>query len=502
MQIRKYRSLMILALTGLLFTFFATLRPARPVSAETETEPPQVIIYIFWGDGCPHCAKAKEYLEMLDRTFSQVEIRSFEVWDNQENQALFYEMAQAFDFSPRGVPTIFIGDYHWEGFGDSTSEQIEEVLQYCLQVNCKDAGEGIYQPSQLTEITLAPTSTVEPSPTLTPNAETTLEPVASITESQPSSTSTPTPAALAAPIISNNKNANTIKLPLIGEIDLTTQSLALSTAIIAFVDGVNPCSIWVLSILLSLTLHTGSRRKVIIIGLVFISITALVYVLFIAGLFSLFTYISFLGWIQVVIALLALFFALVNIKDYFWYKEGISFTIADDKKPGIFQKIRKVMDSSQTLWGLLSATVVLAGGVSLVEFSCTAGFPVLWTNLLAAQGVSGAHFIFLLLIYMLIYQIDELAIFFVAVFTLKSSKLEEKHGRVLKLIGGTLMLTLAAVMIVDPTIMNSVGNSLIIFGIAFAVAMLVLLVHRIILPAFGIWIGSEDASHKKQKARH
>ncbi len=97
-----------------------------------------------------------------------------------------------------------------------------------------------------------------------------------------------------------------------------------------------------------------------------------------------------------VIALVALFFGLVNIKDYFWYKEGISFTISDSKKPGIYQRMRKLVDASQTFWGLAGATVVLAA-VSLVEFSCTAGFPVLWTNLLVSQKVTALTFILLLL---------------------------------------------------------------------------------------------------------
>lgn len=116
-------------------------------------------------------------------------------------------------------------------------------------------------------------------------------------------------------------------------------------------------------------------------------------------------------------------------------------------------------------------------------------------------------FVLLLLLYMLIYQIDELGIFLVAVFTLKSSKLEEKHGRLLKLIGGMLMLALAVVMLVHPAWMNQVSSSLIVFGIAFAATGLVLLVHRKLLPQFGIRIGSElsSGSHRqtrKHKPRH
>jgi len=153
--------------------------------------------------------------------------------------------------------------------------------------------------------------------------------------------------------------------------------------------------------------------------------------------------------------------------------------------------MRDVLNAGDSWGAIIAATLVMAAGVSLVEFSCTAGFPVLWTNLLAAQGVDGGTFSLLLLLYMVIYQVDELAIFLVAVLTLRSNKLEEKHGRVLKLVGGTLMLALAGVMLIDPGLMSSVSSSLWIFAAAFGAAGLILLVHRRILPAFGIRIGTE-----------
>jgi len=123
---------------------------------------------------------------------------------------------------------------------------------------------------------------------------------------------------------------------------------------------------------------------------------------------------------------------------------------------------------------------------------------VLWSNMLSAQGVETGEFVLLLLLYMLIYQIDELVIFFVAVFTLKASRMEEKHGRILKLIGGTLMLTLAGVMIFNPNLLNDLNSALVIFAVAFGMTALILLVHRKILPAFGIWIGTEKNSKNKR----
>jgi hypothetical protein len=159
--------------------------------------------------------------------------------------------------------------------------------------------------------------------------------------------------------------------------------------------------------------------------------------------------------------------------------------------------MRKLMDASQSYWALAGGTIVLAAGVSLVEFSCTAGFPVLWSNLLVSQNVSGWLFVLLLLVYLIIYQLDELGIFLVAVFSMKASKMEEKHGRILKLIGGVLMLFLAGVMLIKPSLMNDISSTLIIFGVAFIVTLLILFLHRWLLPRLGIKFGSESVKPKK-----
>jgi thiol-disulfide isomerase/thioredoxin len=294
-------------------------------------------------------------------------------------------------------------------------------------------------------------------------------------------------------------HSNVINIPFIGRVNLDQQSLLMSTVLIAFVDGVNPCSVWVLTMLLALVIHTGSRKKILLIGIIFLTVTAGIYALFIAGLFTLFTFVSFMTWIQVAVALVALAFAVINIKDYFWYKEGVSFTISDEAKPGLMRKMRNLISTEKSIWGLIGATIAMAAGVSLVEFTCTAGFPVLWTNILVASGVETMQFVGLLLVYMLIYQLDELAIFLTVVFTLKASRMEEKHGRILKLVGGSLMLTLALVMLINPELLESLASSIYIFAGAFLGAVVILLVHRRLLPSMGIYIGTEIGSRKPRR---
>jgi rhodanese-related sulfurtransferase len=420
-------------------------------TADKAADANKAVIYLFWGDGCPHCAAEKPFLEELAQRYPALTVRMYEIWYVPENQDLFKKMAAAYDFEPGAVPTTFVGAQHWEGFGESLKAELEAAVAACLDKGCPDAGAGIV-----------------------PGVAAASAPAGS------------SPAAEApAP------KSNRLELPLVGMVDLDTQSLTVSTLLISFVDGFNPCSMWVLSMLLALTLHTGSRRKVLLIGLEFITITAGVYGVFILGLFSMLTIVSFLPWLQAGVSVLALVFAIVNIKDYFWYKEGLSFTISDKDKPGIYQQMRRVLASSDSLWAMLTATAALAVGVSLVEFSCTAGFPVLWTNLVSAQKITPLHFAALLGLYLLVYQLDELGLFFAAVFTLKAVRLEEKHGRILKLVGGMLMLTLAIVMLVRPALMNNLVSSVLIFGVALAGVGLVLVAHRRILPALGVRLGTE-----------
>jgi cytochrome c biogenesis protein CcdA len=228
-----------------------------------------------------------------------------------------------------------------------------------------------------------------------------------------------------------------------------------------------------------------------IVGGTFLLVTGAAYALFMAGLLNVFSYVGYLSWIQIVVAIIAGVFALVNIKDYFWYKKGISFTISDKYKPKIFKDMRGIMKGDKSLWQMVVGTAVLALGVVLIELPCTAGFPVVWTNILAQDGISGAAFYSLLGLYMLIYLLDELAVLFIAAWTMRTSRFEEKHGRMLKLIGGMVMLALALVMIIDPKLMSDISGSILVFAGAVAVSFLVMYLHRYILPKFGIIIGSE-----------
>jgi thiol-disulfide isomerase/thioredoxin len=404
-----------------------TLFSVTALAQETHT----AVLYLFWGEGCPHCASEKQFLESLTNDYPSLEVRSFEVFNHEGNRKLFSDMAKTFEQEARNVPTTIVGNVIWIGFSEAIAKDIENRVATCLEYQaCPD-----------------------PAQRLSGNAQAVFE--------QPS--------------------VAQLNLPFFGNIN-PNQSLLLTTTLIALVDGFNPCSLWVLSMLLAIVLYTGSRPKVFAIGLTFLLVAATVYALFIAGLFNVLAFVSYLPWVQVAIALLALLFAVINIKDYFFYKQGPSLTISDSQKPKIYKVIRSIVASDKTPPAMIGATALMALGVTLIELPCTVGLPVIWSGLVTQHNVGTTQFIFLLAIYMLVFLLDELIIFTSAVITLRVSKLEEKQGRSLKLIGGTVMLALALVMLIKPELMQNVIASLIVFALALLISVLVLFIHQAFSP--------------------
>jgi len=129
----------VILLTLLVLAFSAW--PVQALNAPQESEP--VIIYLFWGDGCPHCETAKPALRALADRYENVELREYEVWFNPENQTLFFEMAAQVGFEPRAVPTIIIADRYWEEYSKSLEAEMEEVIANCLQNDCPDPALGL-----------------------------------------------------------------------------------------------------------------------------------------------------------------------------------------------------------------------------------------------------------------------------------------------------------------------------------------------------------------------
>jgi hypothetical protein len=208
-----------------------------------------------------------------------------------------------------------------------------------------------------------------------------------------------------------------------------------------------------------------------LIGGIFVFFSGAIYFLFMAAWLNLFIYLGELRLITLVAGAIAVLIALVNIKDYFWFKRGFSLSIADDEKPKLIDRIRQLLrlDSITTV---IVATVILAVVANSYELLCTAGFPMVYTRILTLRSLPVESYYLYLLFYNLIYILPLLTI--VAVFTIKlgSRKLSEQEGMVLKLLSGIMMLMLGGLLIVSPESLNNIVAAALIIVASISVTWL------------------------------
>jgi len=98
-----------------------------------QTQANQVDLYFFEGQGCPHCAKMKSFLEGLKRDYQNLKVYDFEVYFNKENQSLFRKMAEAYGTDASGVPTIFIDN---EVIVGENFEKVKNAIERCSREIC------------------------------------------------------------------------------------------------------------------------------------------------------------------------------------------------------------------------------------------------------------------------------------------------------------------------------------------------------------------------------
>ena len=102
-----------------------------PMAAFAKTKP--IELYFFEGQGCPHCARMKSFVEGLKSDYPDLKVYDFEVYFNAENQALFRKMAEAYGVNSNGVPAIFIGE---EAIFGENFEMVKNAVEKCSREEC------------------------------------------------------------------------------------------------------------------------------------------------------------------------------------------------------------------------------------------------------------------------------------------------------------------------------------------------------------------------------
>lgn len=420
----------IMVMIGLL-AFQAAASPFT-VEAASSTAQRRVSVYLFWGEGCGFCEKEIRFLKDLQGKYPGLEVEMFEVWHNQSNLVLFEDMCRAYGLNRiPGVPTLFIGEDVVIGYGsdETTGKRIEELVKLCLSEGCLGPAEKLSTSTAVTSIKLTETVESVRSSALSGEEscrrEGTCE-ATSVVETSIRSRGQP-PSGGVKPI---------------GGLFLFTVSMGL-------VDGFNPCSIWVLCLLLSLLLHV-SRRRMTLVGGVFIAFSALVYLMFLEAWFTLNQVLKYIVAFRAVLGLAVVGVGVMGVKDFITSFKGVSLTIPKSVKPRIYEGMRRLLSQGSSTPILLSGVASLAFMVNAFELLCTAGLPAAYTQVLSSQTLPRMVYHAYLWVYALFYMFDELALLAVFAFTSKALKLSLWYGRLAKLVGGAVMVALGLALLIKP----------------------------------------------------
>jgi glutaredoxin len=433
----------------IILTFFAPLVQAGEKVLD---------VYFFYSQTCPHCAKQKPLMEYIDQRNKDVKVYSLEVTKNPQ---IWKEFLEKYQIPSQAVPRTFIGDKNFIGYTEIEGE-LEYNPVYRGYIGYQDQivkaieaelGHPINTPGRNQQVKLPWKIIFFPLLYLS---------------SYP----------LLKRQLHNEQRKRywfggliaTVIISLFFLITFTPDAaikqfaqglpFPLFVSTIALADGFNPCAFTVLIILLSLLSYTKSRRDMALVGSTFVATSAVMYFLFImlmilVGSVFLETY----GSIFMVIlgAIIALAGA-INIKDYFFFKQAFSLSLSEQQQVSIAKKARKITrnlqnsDNGKMFLAALGGTILLAIFVNIVELGCTAILPAVYMTTLIQYCQENIWFCFAFWtgIYALIYIIPLLAILLNFIYSFKSSRLSERQGRILKLLGGTFMLFFGLIMIFKP----------------------------------------------------
>ena len=232
-------------------------------------------------------------------------------------------------------------------------------------------------------------------------------------------------------------------------LSLDETGLPLFTLAVGLLDGFNPCSIWVLVLMISLLASMKDRMRMFAIAGTFVAVEGVVYFMFMAAWLNLFLLIGLSRLSEIVIAGIALLVGLINLKDFGFFGLGVSLSIPDTAKPDIYARIRQILQAKNLTAALIWA-FVLAILVQIVEFMCTSGFPMLYTRILTLKQLDSSRYYAYLLLYNLAYMFDDVIILILGIITLSQRRLQEKQGRWLKLISGLAMVGIAIYLLLKP----------------------------------------------------
>jgi len=370
----------------------------------------EVTVHLFYSISCPHCAEEKEYLNKLIEENYDIKLELYEVTTNINNNNLLDLVKTSLKSTNNYVPYTVIGETGMTGFSENTKAQIIHFIEKYQNEEYLDVVEEVIEKGKAIN----------------------LEKTEDLIKEQ----------------------YEKVTIPFLGEIESKKVSLPLISIVIGLIDGFNPCSMWILIFLISMLIGMNNKKRMVFLGLVFLITSALVYMGIMLSWLEVFKHIINESYIQYIIGLVAIGAAIWNLRSYYKSKKkevGCE-VVNDTKRKKIIKKIQK-FTSEKSLIIALIGIIFLAVSVNFIEFACSAGWPIVFTNILELNNLNSFESFMYILLYILFFLLDDIIIFTIAMVSFKITGISNKYSKYSHLIGGILMLLIGILMIFAPNIL-------------------------------------------------
>jgi hypothetical protein len=365
----------------------------------TQAQEKEIHLYFFHAQGCLTCAAEEAFLKTLLEADDSLILHSYEIAFDQENQAFVKEVSELLPTKITSTPSLVIGQEVIVGFIEgATDEAIKDQITFAKNNVIKDViGEVLG--------------------------------IVDVTDAQ----------------VTKNTMVN---VPFFGKVEAKSISLPIFAILLGGIDGFNPCAMWVLILLISMLFHLEEAWKKWLLGAVFLLTTAVMYLFFMVSWLNITLIFGSITWIRLLIALIAFAGAAFNIHRYFTTQPGCE-VMDDHKRKKISVRIRQIL--SEPMFALaIIGTMVLAISVNLVEMICSAGLPVLFTQVLSLNDLSSFEYGAYMVLYVGFFILDDVLIFVLAMKSSELSGMSSKYARTAHLVGGLIMVLLGILMILKP----------------------------------------------------
>lgn len=367
-------------------------------------EKKQVNVYLFHSNTCSHCKAEIEFLDEIQKEYENLKINLYEINDVKENKELMINIKEKLNIDSPMVPFTVIGDYYYIGYNDGVKDGIKNLIEKYTSEEQYDVIKDIIDGKDVSNFKI--------------------------------------------------KNGEINKISTVfGEIDPAKISLPILSVIMGAIDGFNPCAMWVLIFLITMLFNMENKKRMWALGITFLVTSALIYLVFMFVWLGVATkLLTTISWLKLLIGLVALIGAFINLKGFIKsiVKKDAGCEVVDNsKRKKIISKIKKYTSEKSFILAMLGV-MLLAISVNAIELACSAGLPVLFTNVLALNDVNFIEKCIYIFIYIFFFLIDDIIVFFVAMFTLNIKALSTKYTKYSHLIGGIIMLIIGILMIFKP----------------------------------------------------